>query len=125
VLVIGLSAELRLQYVEDVVRPRQAADVGRLDSVGVLLKRHSEPSGHSSLDAPPAGLGGFPPGPPLGASLRRLPGFRRARGALLRRRLAPPFLPPCRRASAAKQLHRGQMIYHDAGQLVGLAAAKT
>ena len=39
-LVVGLAAELRLHDVEQIVRPRQAADMRGLDAIGVLLNCH-------------------------------------------------------------------------------------
>jgi hypothetical protein len=39
-LVVRLAGELRLHLVEQIVRARQAADMGCLDAVGVLLDVH-------------------------------------------------------------------------------------
>ena len=39
-LVIGLPAIFRLHHVEQMVRPRQAADVRSLDTIGILLELH-------------------------------------------------------------------------------------
>lgn len=38
--VIGLSAVLCLHDVEEMLRPRQAANVRRLYAIGILLKLH-------------------------------------------------------------------------------------
>ena len=40
-VVDGFAAEFLLQDVEQRMRPRQAADMGGLDAVGVLLQRHN------------------------------------------------------------------------------------
>ena len=39
-LVIGLAGELRLHHIEHGVRPRQAADMRRLDAIDILLNGH-------------------------------------------------------------------------------------
>ena len=39
-LVIRLPGIFRLHHVEQLARPRQAADVSRLDAIGILLELH-------------------------------------------------------------------------------------
>ena len=39
-LLVGLPRELRLEEIQHAMRARQAADMRRLDAVGILLQRH-------------------------------------------------------------------------------------
>ena len=59
VLIVRLAGELRLHQVEQIVRARQAADMGCLDAVGVLLDVH----GLHIFSAKRAPCGRLPPSP--------------------------------------------------------------
>ncbi len=47
-LVEGLAGELGLELIEEMMRPRQAADMGRLNTAAVLLERHAPSSAGST-----------------------------------------------------------------------------
>ncbi len=59
-LVVRLAAVFRLHQVEQVVRARQAADMGGLDAVGVLLDGHGRVLRFLLASCPTIGVGAIP-----------------------------------------------------------------